>query len=158
MIDMTKKQSGRAGTSTDQDHTPTVQRAGATAQLPHASSQATGDSDSGQDSSRKPGATGRKRGPKPGTPQARKGGLAAARKYGHEFYERIGRKGGETVKAHHTDDADYYQELGRRGGQSTHARHGSAFYAAIGRKGGQSPRTRSTQTRDPKTRGGETNP
>ena len=149
---MAKKQSGRAGTSTDQDHTPTVQRAGATAQLPHTSSQAAGVSDS---SSHTSGTTGRKRGPKPGTLQARKGGLAAARKYGHEFYERIGRKGGETVRAHHADDADYYQELGRRGGQSTHARHGSAFYATIGRKGGQSPRTRSTQTRDPKTRGGK---
>jgi len=36
-----------------------------------------------------------KRGPHPGTPQARHGGEAVKRKYGAKFYAEIGRKGGE---------------------------------------------------------------
>lgn len=77
----------------------------------------------------------KKRGPKPGTPAARKGGLAAAARLGHDFYVGIGRKGGETVKRTHS--LDYYSEMGKKGGATTRDRRGSEFYAEIGRKGGQ---------------------
>ncbi len=75
-----------------------------------------------------------KRGPRAGTPQARRGGQAVREKYGSDFYSTIGKKGGETVKSEH--GPDFYSEIGRKGGQSTKARQDPDFYARIGRKGG----------------------
>jgi general stress protein YciG len=48
----------------------------------------------------------------------RKGGQTTLKKYGTEFYQKIGRKGG------------------RKGGQTTKQRYGTEFYKKIGRKGG----------------------
>lgn len=48
-----------------------------------------------------------------------KGGLATSKRYGHEFYEEIGRKGGA------------------KGGKTTRERYGREFYEKIGRKGRQ---------------------
>jgi uncharacterized protein len=48
----------------------------------------------------------------------RKGGLTTKKRYGADFYQRIGRKGG------------------RKGGLTTKQRYGADFYRAIGRKGG----------------------
>jgi uncharacterized protein len=48
----------------------------------------------------------------------RKGGLTTKRRYGPDFYQRIGRKGG------------------KKGGLTTKQRYGADFYRTIGRKGG----------------------
>jgi hypothetical protein len=48
----------------------------------------------------------------------RKGGYATKRRYGGEYFSRIGRLGGQ------------------KGGESTKRRYGVDFYKAIGRKGG----------------------
>ena len=48
----------------------------------------------------------------------RKGGLTTKRRYGADFYQRIGRKGG------------------KKGGLTTKQRYGPEFYRTIGRKGG----------------------
>ncbi len=53
----------------------------------------------------------------------RKGGKATARKYGSEFYEEIGKKGGRIG--------------GPKGGMVTKERYGHEFYESIGHKGGQ---------------------
>ncbi len=47
-----------------------------------------------------------------------KGGSTTRERYGHEFYEGIGKKGGQ------------------KGGQTTFKRYGHEFYEAIGKKGG----------------------
>ncbi|HDZ86865.1 hypothetical protein LCGC14_0858790 [marine sediment metagenome] len=56
----------------------------------------------------------------------RKGGKSTSRRYGPEFYETIGRKGGKIG--------------GPKGGQTTKKRYGHEFYEEIGRKGGQKVR------------------
>jgi uncharacterized protein len=48
----------------------------------------------------------------------RKGGQATSKKYGSDFYSKIGSAGG------------------RKGGQTTKKRYGTEFYQKIGRKGG----------------------
>ncbi len=48
----------------------------------------------------------------------RKGGQTTMKRYGSEFYQKIGRVGG------------------KRGGNTTKERYGKSFYQAIGRKGG----------------------
>lgn len=53
----------------------------------------------------------------------RKGGQSTAKRYGPEFYESIGKKGGLIG--------------GPKGGQSTKAKYGHEFYEKIGHKGGQ---------------------
>ncbi len=84
------------------------------------------------------GLQGRKRGPKPGTEAARRGGRAVSARYGHDFYARIGKKGGETVRREH--GPDFYVQIGKKGGDSTKRNQGSEFYARIGKKGGQANR------------------
>ena len=54
---------------------------------------------------------------------------------GRAFYEEIGRKGGETVKAER--GAKFYEEIGKKGGDRVKATRGPNFYQEIGRKGGQ---------------------
>ena len=75
-----------------------------------------------------------KRGPVAGTEQAKRGGQAVREKYGLDFYARIGKKGGETVKQR---GPDFYAAIGRKGGESTKREHGVAFYSRIGKVGGQ---------------------
>lgn len=53
----------------------------------------------------------------------KKGGEKTAETHGHEFYEEIGKKGGETG--------------GKKGGEATSRTHGHEFYEEIGHKGGQ---------------------
>ena len=53
----------------------------------------------------------------------RKGGRETARKYGPEFFESIGKKGGLIG--------------GPRGGAATKSKYGHEFYENIGHKGGQ---------------------
>ncbi|MDP1808949.1 MAG: hypothetical protein Q8L35_05365 [Actinomycetota bacterium] len=53
----------------------------------------------------------------------RKGGQATAKKYGPEFYEEIGKKGGRIG--------------GPKGGLATKEKYGHEFYEEIGHKGGQ---------------------
>jgi general stress protein YciG len=77
----------------------------------------------------------RKRGPQPGTEAARRGGRAAAEKYGSEFYRQIGKKGGAEAKARY--GSEHFARIGRRGGETTRARLGLDHYARIGKIGGE---------------------
>jgi len=52
----------------------------------------------------------------------RKGGKTTSERYGHDFYETIGRKGGT------------------KGGNTTSSRYGPEFYQEIGKKGGHKVR------------------
>jgi len=61
-----------------------------------------------------------------------------AQERGRAFYEQIGRKGGETVKAERGHE--FYEQIGRKGGESVRASRGPAFYSEIGHKGGQKVR------------------
>jgi hypothetical protein len=76
----------------------------------------------------------RRPGPRPGTPEARRGGLAAAARLGSEGYRAIGRAGGRTVRDRH--GLEYYTRIGLKGGATTKARHGSEHYRRIGKIGG----------------------
>ncbi|TET55210.1 MAG: hypothetical protein E3J54_00595, partial [Actinobacteria bacterium] len=53
----------------------------------------------------------------------RKVGKSTSKRYGPEFYETIGRKGGRIG--------------GPKGGQTTKRKYGHEFYEEIGHKGGQ---------------------
>ncbi|MGE5047059.1 MAG: KGG domain-containing protein, partial [Deltaproteobacteria bacterium] len=57
---------------------------------------------------------------------------------GRAFYEQIGRKGGETVKAERGHE--FYEQIGKKGGESVRAARGPEFYSQIGHKGGQKVR------------------
>ena len=76
-----------------------------------------------------------KRGPRPGTPQAKRGGQTVKEKYGPEFYKKIGKKGGDTVKKKY--GVGFFEEIGKKGGETTKARHGVKFFEKIGKKGGR---------------------
>ncbi|MGE5049708.1 MAG: KGG domain-containing protein [Deltaproteobacteria bacterium] len=56
----------------------------------------------------------------------RKGGVRVRDERGVEFYQEIGRKGGELG--------------GRKGGEAVRDKYGPSFYEEIGRKGGQKVR------------------
>ncbi len=47
---------------------------------------------------------------------ARKGGNTTKRRYGPEFYSRIGRKGGQRVARER--GPEFYSEIGRKGGEA----------------------------------------
>jgi len=83
---------------------------------------------------------GKKTGPKPGTPQAKRGGEAVKAKYGTEFYAEIGKKGGTAAKEAH--GPEHYSELGKKGGAVTNERHGHDHYVRIGTKGGNARKQR----------------
>lgn len=76
----------------------------------------------------------RQRGPRPGSENARRGGMAVREKYGPDFFAKIGAKGGRTARERH--GSEFYAEIGRRGGQTTRDRLGIAHYERIGRIGG----------------------
>src|SRR5579885_3379815 len=76
----------------------------------------------------------RRRGPRAGSENARRGGMAVREKYGPEFFAKIGSKGGRTVRERR--GADFYANIGRMGGQTTRETHGVSHYERIGRMGG----------------------
>jgi uncharacterized protein len=78
-----------------------------------------------------------RKGPRPGTPEARRGGEAVKEKYGVDWYSQIGKMGGEFVKQER--GTEFYAQIGKKGGEMTKRAHGSRFYAEIGRKGGLKP-------------------
>ena len=69
-----------------------------------------------------------KRGPQPGTPQARHGGEAVKQKYGAKFYSQIGKKGGKAV----SQDRAHMAAIGKRGGE----RRGSGSAKKSGSRAG----------------------
>lgn len=90
----------------------------------------------------------RRRGPRAGTENARRGGMAVREKYGHEYFARIGAKGGKTVRERR--GSEFYANIGRLGGQTTRDTLGADHYERIGRMGGlrtrKRERERTTQT------------
>jgi uncharacterized protein len=85
-----------------------------------------------------------RRGPKPGTEAAKRGGRATRDKCGTEHYRRIGAIGGSTVLEER--GLEFYREIGRRGGESTRRKLGAEHYARIGRLGGRRKRQRESPT------------
>ena len=83
-----------------------------------------------------------KRGPVAGTEEARHGGQAVRAKYGPDFFARIGKKGGETMKQR---GPAYFAEIGRKGGESTKRTQGAAHYSRIGKAGGAAKGSRNKQ-------------
>jgi general stress protein YciG len=77
---------------------------------------------------------GHKRGPKPGTENAKRGGQAVVAKYGCEHFSQIGKKGGQTAKEQ--NGAAHYTKIGHQGGEATKARYGIEHFVRIGRMGG----------------------
>lgn len=73
-------------------------------------------------------------GPKPGTEAARRGGLAAAAKYGPDYYRRIGSAGGKAVREKR--GSDLYVAIGKKGGDATKRNKGLEHYTRIGHIGG----------------------
>ncbi len=82
-----------------------------------------------------PEMAGKKRGPTPGTPQAKHGGEAVKAKYGSAYYAEIGKKGGAAT--HETYGPEHYSEIGKKGGTVTTERYGSEHYSRIGTTGGK---------------------
>ena len=72
--------------------------------------------------------TGKKKGSTSVSEAGRKGGQTVRHKYGHSFYEEIGRKGGaERGRA-------LYEQIGKKGGEAVKAERGTPFYEQIGNK------------------------
>lgn len=61
----------------------------------------------------------------------RRGGVRTAQTRGHEFYQSIGRKGGEVV----SKDRQHMSSIGRKGGEAVS--RDRAHMAQIGQKGGE---------------------
>lgn len=87
----------------------------------------------------------RRRGPRAGSENARRGGMAVREKYGAEFFARIGSKGGRTVRERR--GPDFYADIGRRGGQTTRDTLGVEHYERIGRMGGLRARRREREAK-----------
>ncbi|GEM_PF-1206875 len=75
-----------------------------------------------------------KRGPKPGTPEAKRGGQAVREKYGPEHFREIGKQGGQVLSERY--GPEHFVAIGRKGGEVTKERHGGALYRRIGKLGG----------------------
>jgi general stress protein YciG len=94
----------------------------------------------------------RRRGPRAGSENARRGGMAVREKYGPEFFARIGSKGGKTVRERR--GAEFYASIGRMGGQTTRNTLGVEHYERIGRMGGLRARRREREAQMQKDRNG----
>jgi len=76
----------------------------------------------------------------------RKGGVTTRKTHGREFYQEIGRKGGEERAREIREEGispetrEKLSEAGRKGGEATRETRGREFYQEIGRKGGTAPR------------------
>lgn len=88
----------------------------------------------------------RRRGPRAGSENARRGGMAVREKYGPEFFAKIGAKGGRTVRERR--GPDFYATIGRLGGQTTRDTLGVEHYERIGRMGGLRAHKREHEARD----------
>jgi len=76
----------------------------------------------------------RRRGPRAGSENAKRGGVAVREKYGVDFFAEIGSKGGKTVRERR--GPEFYANIGRMGGQTTRQTLGLSHYERIGRLGG----------------------
>ncbi len=88
----------------------------------------------------------RRRGPRAGSENARRGGMAVREKYGSEFFAKIGSKGGRTVRERR--GPEFYASIGRLGGQTTRDTLGVEHYERIGRMGGLRARRREREAQE----------
>src|SRR5689334_18311674 len=88
----------------------------------------------------------RKRGPRAGSENARRGGMAVREKYGPEFFAKIGSKGGRTVRERR--GPEFYASIGKMGGQTTRDTLGVEHYERIGRMGGLRARRREREAQE----------
>ncbi|HEX4627480.1 MAG TPA: hypothetical protein VH137_01725 [Gemmatimonadales bacterium] len=92
----------------------------------------------------------RRRGPRAGSENARRGGMAVREKYGADFFAKIGSKGGKTVRERRWPD--FYASIGKLGGETTRDTLGTSHYERIGRMGGLRTRRREREAQE---QGGE---
>src|SRR5437588_5840984 len=73
----------------------------------------------------------------------KKGGAALKEKRGSEYYRSIAQKGGQAnVNKYGTD---HFSEMGKKGGNTTKERKGSDFYSRIGKMGGAAKRQKNKE-------------
>lgn len=76
----------------------------------------------------------------------KRGGETTKETHGHEFYQGIGKKGGEERAREIREEGispetrEKLSEAGRKGGEATRETHGREFYQEIGKKGGAAPK------------------
>ena len=63
------------------------------------------------------------------------GGRLVSEKYGPEFYEKIGKKGGSSTANKY--GPEFFGRIGKKGGRAVTAKYGAGHFERIGRKGGQ---------------------
>jgi len=63
------------------------------------------------------------------------GGRLVSEKYGPEFYEKIGKKGGSSTATKY--GPEFFGRIGKKGGKAVTAKYGPGHFERIGRKGGQ---------------------
>ena len=63
------------------------------------------------------------------------GGRLVSEKYGPEFYEKIGKKGGSSTATKY--GPEFFGRIGKKGGKAVTAKYGPSHFERIGRKGGQ---------------------
>jgi general stress protein YciG len=80
----------------------------------------------------------KKRGPAPGSEEAKRGGQAIRAKYGSEYFRQLGLKSVQSVRGKRTPA--FYEEIGRKGGEITKAKYGLDYYRRIGKAGGEKGR------------------
>lgn len=76
-----------------------------------------------------------KPGPKPGSENARRGGIATRDRWGAEHVREIARKGGNSLVKRR--GADHLKGIGQKGGATTKERYGEEYFSIIGKKGGK---------------------
>lgn len=59
---------------------------------------------------------------------------AAAKSKPEDFYEKIGRKGGDAIRS--TRGKEYFKAIGAKGGKANFEKNGVEHYRAMGKKGG----------------------
>ncbi len=86
----------------------------------------------------------------------RKGGVTTRKTHGREFYQEIGKKGGEERAREIREEGispetrEKLSKAGRKGGEATRETRGREFYQEIGRKGGTAPRGAAARGEIPK--------
>jgi uncharacterized protein len=88
----------------------------------------------------------RRRGPRAGSENARRGGIAVREKYGSAHFAQIGAKGGRMARERH--GGEFYATIGRRGGNTTRDTLGVEHYQRIGRMGGLRARQHEREAQD----------
>lgn len=68
----------------------------------------------------------------------KKGGDAIKKKYGSEFFSKIGKKGGKSLRSRvAVEDPSFYVRIGKAGGDAVKEKHDPAYFSRLGQMGAQ---------------------